>query len=137
MRPWLIVLAAVGVAAILDGSGAGRLRGEDPSPSRPPWQRLLQGADADKAEELQKHLDAQLAAGKLDDAVRSAEESARLRQARQGKDHWQAVDARLTVEALRLALRSTPADREEFLKSFQLAGRAAALEYGREAEEDS
>jgi hypothetical protein len=72
MRPWLTVLAAVGVVALVDGGEAGHLRGEEPVPSRPPWQRLLQGDEAKKAEELQKRLDALRMAGKLDEALACA-----------------------------------------------------------------
>jgi tetratricopeptide (TPR) repeat protein len=128
MRPWLTVLAAVAVAALVDGGGAGRLRGEDPSPSRPPWQRLLQGSDARKAEELQKRLDALLLAGKLDEALPSAEELVRLRQDGQGQEHWQAVNARFIVAALRLALRSGKKDQDAYAASFDLQSRAASLE---------
>jgi tetratricopeptide (TPR) repeat protein len=128
MRPWLTVLAAAGVAALVDGGGAGRLRGKDPSPSRPPWQRLLQGDDARKAEELQKRLDAQLLAGKFDDALAIAEELAGLRQERQGREHWQAVNARFAFAALRRALRSSKKEQNEYAASFDLQSRAEALE---------
>jgi hypothetical protein len=50
MRPWLMVLAAVGVAALVDGGEASYLHGDHPSPSKPPWQRLLQGDDARRAQ---------------------------------------------------------------------------------------
>jgi tetratricopeptide (TPR) repeat protein len=128
MRPWLIVLAAVGVAALVDGGGAGRLRGEDPAPSRLPWQRLLQGFDAVSAAVLQNHLDALQSAGKLDEALQTAEKLARLRQERQGKEHWQAVNARFTAEALRLALRSSKKDQDAYAASLDWQSRAAFLE---------
>jgi tetratricopeptide (TPR) repeat protein len=100
---------------------------EEPVRDKPPCQRL-QGADAKKAEELQKRRDALLLAGKLDEALPSAEELAQLRQERQGKEHWQAVDARFTAEGIRRALRSTPEDRQGYVKRFQLVGRAVALQ---------
>jgi tetratricopeptide (TPR) repeat protein len=127
MRPWLIVLAAVGVAALVDGGGASYLRGEDPSPSKPPWQRLLEGDDARKAEELEERREELLAAGKFDEALASAEELARLRQEQQGREHWQAVDARFAVAGIRRAVRSTAEDRQEYVKTFQLQGQAEAL----------
>jgi tetratricopeptide (TPR) repeat protein len=127
MRTWLIALAAMGVAALVDGGGASYLRGEDPSPSRPQWQRLLQGDDARKAEELQKRFDTLLPAGKFDEALASAEELARLRQDRQGKEHWQAVNARFAVEALRLALRSSKKNQDDYAASFDWQSRADSL----------
>jgi tetratricopeptide (TPR) repeat protein len=113
----LLGLPVLGVAA--DPEGPGR--------EKPPWQRLLQGADARKAEELQKSLDTLLRAGKLDEALASAEELGRLRLERQGKEHWQAVTARFTVAALRLALRSGKKDQDEYVASFDLQSRADAL----------
>jgi tetratricopeptide (TPR) repeat protein len=127
MRPWLIVVAAVGVAVLVDGGGASYLRGEDPSPSRPPWQRLLEGDDARKAEGLQKRLDALLRAGKFEEALASAEELARLRRERQGQEHWQAVNARFAVAAVRLALRSSKKDQDAYAASLDWQSRADAL----------
>jgi tetratricopeptide (TPR) repeat protein len=118
MRPWLIVLAALGVAALVDGGGAGRLRGEDPAPSKPPWQRLLQGADAKKAEKLDKQLEELQEAGKFEEALPAAEELAALRSRVQGPDHWEVVDARYVVEALRRALRAEKAVRATYAQSF-------------------
>jgi tetratricopeptide (TPR) repeat protein/CHAT domain-containing protein len=127
MRPWLTVLAVVGVAALVDGGGASYLRGEDPSPSRPPWQRLLQGDDARKTEELQNRLEALRLAGKFDEALASAEELARLREDRLGKEHWQAANARFTAEALRLALRSSKKDQDGYAASLDWQRRAVSL----------
>jgi hypothetical protein len=79
------VLAAVGVAAVVDDGGASYLRGEDSSPSRPPWQRLLQGADAKKAGELQGEVTAAQQAGKWEEAVQAAQELLDLRQKMLGK----------------------------------------------------
>jgi tetratricopeptide (TPR) repeat protein len=114
----LLGLPVLGVSA--DPQGLGR--------EKPPWQRLLQGADARKAEELQNRLAALRMAGKFDEALPIAEELARLRQERQGQEHWQAVDARFTVAALRLALRSSKKEQDGYAASFDLQSRAASLE---------
>jgi tetratricopeptide (TPR) repeat protein len=101
---------------------------DEPAAVKPPWQRLLQGDDAKKAEELQKRLDELQPAGKFADALETAEQLARLREERQGKEHWQAVDARFTAEALRRAVRSEKVDREEYAGTFEQFRRASSLE---------
>jgi tetratricopeptide (TPR) repeat protein len=72
----------------------------DAGAPRAPWQRLLQGADARKAAELEKRVEQLQEAEKWAEAVRAAEELLELRQKAQGKDHWEAVTARWKVEAL-------------------------------------
>jgi tetratricopeptide (TPR) repeat protein len=101
--------------------------GEEPAAVKPPWQRLLQGDDAKKADELRKRLDGLQLAGKFAEAAEIAEQLSHLREERQGKEHWQAVDARFTAEALRRALRSDKRDQEEYARSFELRRRASAL----------
>jgi tetratricopeptide (TPR) repeat protein len=127
MRPWRIVLAAVGVAALVDGGGAGRLCGEDPPPSRPPWQRLLQGDDAKKAGELQGEVTAAQQAGKWEEAVQAAQELLDLRQKMQGKDHWEVADARWQVEALRVVQRQSKALQREYASLPECQQQADAL----------
>jgi tetratricopeptide (TPR) repeat protein len=121
------MLGVIGCALALCVVVEAVLAAEPATAEKPPWQRLLQGADARKAEELQKRLDALVMAGKFDEALASAEELARLRQDRQGQEHWEAVNARFAAEAVGRALRSTPEDRQKYGKSFQLEGRASAL----------
>jgi tetratricopeptide (TPR) repeat protein len=125
MGAWLLRTV---VAVLLGGSvlavsavaeGAGR--------EKPPWQRLLRGFDAFQAELLEARVTALRQAGKFQEALKIAEELARLRQDRQGQEHWQAVNARFDVEAIRRALRTTSEDREGYVKAFQLEGRAEAL----------
>lgn len=74
---------------------------DEPTPSaeqKPQWQRMLQGADAEKAADLQKRIDAAEQADMLDDAVRLHEELLSLRTRAQGADHWQAVYQRLRLD---------------------------------------
>jgi tetratricopeptide (TPR) repeat protein len=106
MRAWLTMLAAVvGVAALMEAGRVGRLPGEEPTTSRAPWQRLLQGSDAKKAAELHDRVMAAWQASQWEEALRIAQELLELRQKVQGKDHWQAVQARWQVAALRAVLR--------------------------------
>ena len=94
------------VLAVL--AGASLRAGEpvqEPPAGKPPWQRLLQKEDARKAAEQEKQLERLQAAGKFEDALKVAEALAQLRGRMQGADHWQAVDARWQVEAVRRVLR--------------------------------
>jgi tetratricopeptide (TPR) repeat protein len=128
MRPWLTVLAAVGVAALVDGGGAGRLRSDTPTASKPPWQRLLQGDEAKKAHELEERSVAAWEASKWEEALRAAEQVLELRQKRQGKGHWEAVDALWEVRAFRTAQRQPAKMQEQYAGLPALQQEAAALE---------
>src|SRR5437868_6645807 len=93
---WLAALVCSdGVVA-----GAASPAGES-SESRPPWQRLLQGDDKKQAGGLDGRAAVAWQAGRWEEAVRAAEELLELRRKVQGKDHWQAVNARWQVLALR------------------------------------
>jgi tetratricopeptide (TPR) repeat protein len=95
---------------------------------KPAWQRLLQGTDAPRAEMLQEKVDTLQEAGKFAEALKPAEELARLRQERQGDDHWETVNARFIVAALRRALDASKEDQEAYAASFALRKRADALD---------
>src|SRR5262245_24097230 len=90
--PGLMLLAAFGPS-----------RGQadaEPSPSHakdPPWMRMLKGADAKKAEELEKKVGELFEAGKFADAIAPAREVLALRTGVQGADHWQTADAARNV----------------------------------------
>jgi tetratricopeptide (TPR) repeat protein len=95
---------------------------------RPAWQRLLRGEDHRKAQRLQEQLATLQSAGNFMEALEVAEELASLRRERQGKDHWQAVNAQFEVEAVRRVLRATTEDQDQYAASFQLQRRARSLE---------
>jgi hypothetical protein len=99
---WLLGLASgLALAAWLEqGTGAASVAGKA-DPSRPPWQRVLQGLDAMKARVLQGRVEQQQQAGKWEEALSAAEQLLQLRQQAQGHDHWQAVNAHWQVQALR------------------------------------
>src|SRR4051794_18635559 len=67
----------------------------------PPYQRLLKGDDAKKAEEFAKRIGELEEADKYADAIKLAEELLALRQRVQGADHWETVDQRFALDALR------------------------------------
>jgi tetratricopeptide (TPR) repeat protein len=127
MRSWLTVLAAVGVAALVAVPISSRLPGEAPTTRKAPWQRLLQGEAARKAEELEKRAQAALVAGNFQEELTAAEELARLRERAQGEDHWQAVNVRWQVEAIRCILRQDEKGRQAFARVVLLQGRADRL----------
>jgi hypothetical protein len=54
-------------------------RAEEAAPAKPPWQRLLQGEDARKAQMLEGRLQELQEAGKFEAALHVAEELAALR----------------------------------------------------------
>jgi tetratricopeptide (TPR) repeat protein len=101
---------------------------DEPPHEKPPSQRLLQGDDARKAESLEGRLQELQAAGKFEAALAVAEELAALRTRVQGADHWQAVDARYTAEAVRKASRTEKDDRTEYAASFSSQRQAYALD---------
>jgi tetratricopeptide (TPR) repeat protein len=115
------------VLACLVGMPAGRMAAAEPARVKPPWQRLLQGEDARKAKELEKRVGALQEAGKFEEALPLAQELAELRGRVQGTDHWQAIDARQTVEGLRRVLRLDQQSRATYKASFALDRQADAL----------
>ena len=105
------MLAALAAAALRAGEPA-----KEPPAGKPPWQRLLQGADARRAEEQEKQLERLQAAGKFEDALKVAEALAQLRGKVQGAGHWQAVDARWQAEAVRRVLRQGREARDDYAR---------------------
>jgi tetratricopeptide (TPR) repeat protein len=101
---------------------------DEPAATKLPWQRLLQGDDARKAQELERRVAELQREGKFEEALASAEAVARLRKDRQGKDHWEAVGARFAVEALRRVTKSGKEDRDDYATSLRLQAQAVALE---------
>jgi len=81
---------------------AGMALGDDPKPRsdpRPPWQRLLTGADARKAAELEKQSSELEVRAGYTEAVRPREELLALLTRLQGADHWHTVNARWALAA--------------------------------------
>lgn len=117
-RGFHVFLAVLLVAGLSLGAGE----------KRPPWQRLLKDEDARKAKDLQAQVDRHWEANRFDEALKAAEALAALRAAVQGADHWEAVDARWQVEAMRRILKHDAQDRKEMAGALALRHQIAALQ---------
>ena len=87
----MLVVALLGLSLVVVA------RGDDPKPKsapKPQWQRLLTGADARKAADLEQRIKKLEAADKYAEAIRLHEELLALRTQVQGADHWQTVGAK-------------------------------------------
>ena len=84
---------------------------------KPPWQRMLQGAEAEKATEQEKKLAQLQEVGLFAEALKLAEALAELRVKAQGADHWQAVDARFDAEAFRRVLKATKEEQKSYSRA--------------------
>ncbi len=108
------------------------LRAEEPAKKaetiKPPWQRLLQGEDARKATEQDRQLAQMQEAGQFSEALKVAEALAELRTKAQGADHWEAVNAKWDVAALRSVVKQEEETRKEYAGTFALAREAASRE---------
>jgi hypothetical protein len=107
--------------------GAARAPAEQPGPdaAEPAWKRVLTGDDLRKVQELTRALGVLEAAGKFAEARAPAEQIADIRRRAQGADHWEAVDAALTVE--RLKKYATFSEKEWGALGALLKRRAAGL----------
>jgi CHAT domain-containing protein/tetratricopeptide (TPR) repeat protein len=105
----------------------GQATAEDPVREKPPWQRLLQGDDARQAQLLEGRLQELQEAGKFEEALAVAEELAALRTRAQGADHWQALNAKQAVEAVRKTSRTGKEERAEYAQTFADQRQAEAL----------
>jgi CHAT domain-containing protein len=97
---------------------------EDPKPSdKPPYQRLLHGKDAEKAERLEEQAKLREAEDAYGEAIKAAEEVLALRQRLQGDDHWETATARWDVRTFQ-KVAALPAEKRA---AWRAAYRAAAL----------
>ena len=133
LRTWRALLAAgvVGLCAAAEPQPA-------PRDDRPPYQRELQGKDAERADALQKQVDQFESFSLFAGAVKPAGELAALRRAKQGADHWQTRDAERQLKYERL-VAALPA---AAILELQAADRAAyaaleARKKGRYAEAEA
>jgi CHAT domain-containing protein len=119
MRTWGAVGAVLGL--LLAGVAQGA------APPLPPYLRLLSGAEARRAERLQKQIDAHVEAGELAEALALAKDLAELRRRQQGEGHWQAVAAGWQVRTLERAARLPEAGRREYASLPGLERQASGL----------
>ncbi len=93
--------------------------------TKPPYERLLTGEDANTAATLDKRI-AELAGNdKYAEAVKAAEELAALRTRVQGEDHWQIRDARLLVRLFKGMETLPEAEREKIREADQANNQGA------------
>jgi tetratricopeptide (TPR) repeat protein len=94
---------------------------------KPPWQRLLQGEDVKKVAEQEKKLAELQEAGQFVEALKEAEALAQLRTKAQGEDHWETVDARFVVDAVRRVLMAKKEELQSYGRALVLQCEADAL----------
>jgi tetratricopeptide (TPR) repeat protein len=82
-----------------------------------PFERRLQGKDAERAAELEKRIQAAENADNYPEAIRLAEELLDLRTQRQGSDHWETVSQRWTLEEVRTVAALAPEKRAGWRKA--------------------
>jgi CHAT domain-containing protein len=97
----------IGISWVLCAAIAAVAHAAEP---KPPWQRLLSGDDAKKAAGLQQRIERLEAAENYTEAIRLQEELIALRTNVQGAEHWQTVDAKWYLTALK-KLAGLPAEK--------------------------
>jgi CHAT domain-containing protein/Flp pilus assembly protein TadD len=125
----LVRLRAVGLLGLLAGllAQASRMAADEPPP-KPPWQRMLQGENANRAEQLQARISMLVGAGKYADAIEPAKELTALRERVQGGDHWETVDARLQVRTLKQVAALNGPQQADYQRAHTASRQAEQLE---------
>jgi len=107
------------------------VRADDPKPKtdpKPQWQRLLTGDDARKAADLEKRAEELEKADRYAEAIMTAEELLALRTKVQGADHWETVDQKWELAALKQVAALSEEKRLGWWKADQGAAKAEGLE---------
>src|SRR5262249_29544477 len=121
------LLALTTAVLFLNGTLADEPTPKADGAGKPPWQRLLQGDDAKKAQQLQQQIDQHWEAAEFEQALKASEELLALRQKVQGADHWQAVNAVWLRKALQIILKLEAADQRAMAKIPALEREAETL----------
>ncbi len=90
---------------------------QQPTPKadmRPPWERVLQGEDARRADELRRRIERYMQDDKFAAAIAAAKELLDLRKKVQGADHWETIDASWQVTTLERVAGRPAGEREQF-----------------------
>ncbi len=95
----MLLVAQMGVALAVVALG------DDPKPQ---WQRLLTGTDAQQADDLDKRIEELEAADNYAEAIRRQEELLALRTRVQGADHWQTVNEKWDLAAMKKVAALAP-----------------------------
>jgi tetratricopeptide (TPR) repeat protein len=101
---------------------------EAAAPSKPPWQRVLQGDDAKRVELLEKQVADLEKKGRFAQAIVPVREVLAIRSRAQGEDHWETINARIKEQTY-VRVAGLPREVQSDL--------AAALRQKGEAEEHS
>ncbi len=117
------VLGGLALAAVMGLSLGPRAVADGPD-ERPPWQRLLTGADAARVAALEKQILPLTGTGKFAEAVPLRKEVWEVRRRAQGERHWQTVDAWWQYRTCQVAAERPEAERKEFVGAFRLAAAA-------------
>jgi tetratricopeptide (TPR) repeat protein len=80
----------------------------------PPYKRVLNPAQAKQVAELEKAIAHLIAGAKFAEACQPAEEVLALRTEAQGKEHWEAVSARIGLEVIRAVSKRPAGDQQAF-----------------------
>ena len=95
----LALTIGLGIMALMVGVA------DEPSKAKvdpkPPYERMLTGADAKRAAELEKQAAEHETADRYPEAIKAAEELLALRVRLQQEDHWEVVDLRWAIDGLR------------------------------------
>lgn len=100
----------------------------EPPANAPPFERLLQGEDAKKAEQLKQRITDLEAADKYDDAIQVAEELLDFRRRMQGEDHYQVVSGKWDARVRKKVADLPPDQRMAWRGAVQIAKRADQLD---------
>jgi tetratricopeptide (TPR) repeat protein len=94
---------------------------------KPPWQRLLTGDDAKKATGLQQRIEELENGDQYAEAIKRSEELLALRTKVQGAEHWQTIDQKWSLTALK-KVAALPAERRAgWRQSVRGAAQAGSL----------
>src|SRR5262245_25516462 len=94
---------------------------------KPPYERLLQGDDAKRADELAERIAKADEDDREDEAIRHVQELLALRTNVQGADHWETVSERWNLEARRKVALLAPEKRAGWRQAFAGASEAEGL----------
>jgi CHAT domain-containing protein/tetratricopeptide (TPR) repeat protein len=95
---------------------------------KPQWQRMLTGEDAKKAQALQKRFEEFADADNFPEAIQTAESLLELRTKLQGADHWETVNQKWAVAALRKVAALSKEKRAGWRKAAEGDSQAGRLE---------
>lgn len=93
----------------------------------PPYKRVLSAAQAKRVADLQREIASLTDAGKFLEAQKPAEEVLQIRTTAQGKDHWETVNARFALKAVRLVSQQPAVDQTAYARLRKLKEEANRL----------